>query len=91
MPRSKAIFKWIFGFYDLKIKFLSCSDKGIDKESLKLRIIKEQKSIENIKRLSSKIKTFEELHKWLFTSHDCYSCEFKNNKKIDKKLLDTYQ
>lgn len=91
MPRSKAIFKWIYGFYDLKVDFLSCSDKGVNKESLKARIKKELKSTENIKKLSSKIRTFEDFHKWLFNCHDCYSCEFKNNKKIDKKLLDTYQ
>lgn len=91
MPRSKAIFEWIYGMYNLKMTFLSAPDKGIDKELLKVRIKKEEKSTNNVKKLSNKIKTLSDFHQWLFTSHDCYSCQFKEIKKIDKKLLETYQ
>ena len=77
--------------YNIDVKFLSTPDKNMDINILNKRIEKEKKSTENVIKLSKEIKTITNLHEWLFTDHDCYSCKFNSRKKIDKKLLDSYQ
>lgn len=77
LPRTKAIFNWIFSlsvpknYYQLD--FLAVSDAGFNKKLLAARIEKEKQSLTNFKKTIKKIKNLKQLHNWLFTEHDAYA------------------
>lgn len=93
MPRSKALFKWIFNLNPpqnpYQLSFETVSDDIIDPEILAPRIIKEQHSLDIVLELISKIKSMEDLHNWLFSQHSAYSLS-PNKYKTPVAALPSY-
>jgi hypothetical protein len=79
MPRTKAIFQWVYGLKspfgpnDYTLAFEEVPDRDMDEEVLQLRIQKEKKGLENVRRLKERIQTWKDFHQWLFTEHGAYS------------------
>lgn len=77
MPRTKAIFEWIYRLEGLpkghQILFDAVSDAGINENVLKARQHKEAKGLESLLRVASKIHTLKEFHQWLFRDHGAYA------------------
>jgi hypothetical protein len=76
MPRTEAIFRWVFGAasdlgYDLS--FESTEDIGISPEALEARGKRELSSLAVVRRLASSITTLSGIHEWLFTEHGAYA------------------
>ena len=84
MARSKAIFDWIYGLSSIKYNlfYYKVSDKGIDTDIIDSRKQREEKSLQNVIKLSKRVKSIEGLHKWLFTEHNAY-----NNEPIIKEHI----
>lgn len=95
LPRTKAIFQWVYGLKspvghnDYTLHFKDSPDLGLEKESLEARIQKEQEGLVNILRLRERIRTFEELHRWLFTEHGAYSVSVVP-RRMDGHILNSY-
>ncbi len=94
MPRSKAIFKWIFGlnnslFKPYRLDFESVSDFKINKELILSRIEKEQKSLHKLFETKKRINNLKQLHQWLFKKHGAYTLKF-NPDKNSKQILRSY-
>ena len=95
MPRTKAIFQWVYGLKspfgqnNYMLTFEEVPDLGMDEEVLKLRILKEKKGLENIRRLKETIFTFEAFHQWLFTEHGAYSASVQPE-RVNGKILHAY-
>ncbi len=89
MERTKEIFNWIYKIFETKfnrnfdIIYYSVSDIGLDKNMIKDRKDRESNSLNNIKLLSDRIKTVNELHKWLFTEHNAYNNRSSIHEEID--------
>ena len=95
MNRSKAIFNWINSLYNniVEIKFLSVSDKNIDDDLISLRTIKENKSLENLKKnVILKYSSLEEMLNWFYTEHKAYcsTSEIDRIEIIDETTKKTY-
>lgn len=95
MPRTKAIFQWVYGLKspsgqnDYTLTFEEVPDLGMDKEVLQLRIQKEKKGMENVRRLKERLRTLEAFHQWLFTEHGAYSASVLPE-RVKGKILNAY-
>lgn len=93
MPRTQAIFEWIYELEELpqnySLVFQSVSDKGIDIELLAARRAREAKSLENVRSLTQQIRTIQEFHTWLFQHHGAYAMA-KQVRRASGDVLDTY-
>ena len=77
MPRTKAIFEWIYGLdgfsQTCQLSFETVSDAGIDETMLSARQQKEAKSLGTLLETASQISTLREFHQWLFQEHGAYA------------------
>lgn len=83
MPRVEMLFRWICGLHDhYHCTFLTAPDDNLDQEIISIRREREQKSLENVEMLVSRIKNKEDFHIWFFSEHKAYACGFlKDNKE----------
>jgi uncharacterized SAM-binding protein YcdF (DUF218 family) len=75
MPRTEAIFRWIFGLApDLgyALSFASVPDVGLEAPILQARNDRERASQARVESLATRFRNMAELHRWLFTEHDAY-------------------
>ncbi len=91
MPRSKAIFKWIFGlnnsfFKTYTLDFASASDSKLNSKVMLSRIEKEQKSLSKLFETKKRITNLKQLHKWLFYKHGAYTLKFFRDKNSNQVL-----
>lgn len=93
MPRAKIIFNWIYNLAPVELRynidFINVPNIGIDEDSLNERIKNEKKSIHELKKIISKIKTIEDFHKWLYSEHQAYAVGGKPS-PTSNKLKNTY-
>jgi len=76
MPRTEAIFHWIFGAapdggYDLT--FECAANDGIPPESLEARAERERASLQVVRELAARIVTLNDLHQWIYSEHGAYA------------------
>lgn len=93
MPRTKAIFEWIFSLSprgcDYNLEFIETPDKGIDPLALGSRKEKEAKSLKQLLETKKEIKTIQDFSSWLFKEHSAYATSLEP-KKISKEELKSY-
>jgi vancomycin permeability regulator SanA len=93
MERVSLIFRWIFGIYNISnLIFMEVNDDNIDKNIIEIRKSREKRSVNNVRKLISNIKTIEEFNIWLFSEHKAYSSDFllKDRENIDKREKQSY-
>lgn len=92
LPRTKKIFDWVFhlGHKDCRIKYLSAPNTGMTKKILGKRLEKEKDGLENIVNLSKRIKTFEQLHDWMYAEHKAYAAGQKEGAILKGAIIDSY-
>ncbi len=77
MPRTKAIFKWIFNLPPSPFKYemdFECSpDDGLSPQALTARVHRENNSLSNLRNTIQKITTLEDFIIWLYTKHAAYA------------------
>lgn len=77
MPRTEAIFRWVFGldsspqYFD--VRFETVADAGFDPAALQSRREKEQQRLIQLRRTIERVRTLQQLHQWLFTEHGAYA------------------
>ncbi|MCX6612531.1 MAG: YdcF family protein [Acidobacteria bacterium] len=76
MPRTQAIFNWIFSVAPLpipfEIHFHSVADTGMDATTLAARLEKEQASLDSVHSLAQRHTTLASVNQFLFTEHGAY-------------------
>lgn len=94
MPRTKVIFKWVFGLTPLSrryvLEFIESADEGMRSDVLEVRRKKEAESLKKLFQTNKKIRTLSQFHAWIFTQHEAYSAGLKSTTKLDRKTLSTY-
>jgi len=99
MPRSKAIFEWIYSLWSkstnqpISLDFLEVSTKYLDNEIIEARTIRENRSLHNLQNSTmKKINTWIDFHSWFYREHQAYNCRFEQNSQenIDPKIRETY-
>ncbi len=95
MPRTEAIFRWVFGAlpddgYDLS--FESTDDASLSSEALDARMEKERAGIESVRRRAASITTLADLHRWLFTEHGAYAWPLRDSayRPVRGALMESY-
>ena len=76
MPRTEAIFRWVFGVAPdrgYELTFERVGNEGLSEESLALRAERERGSLEVVRDLASRILTFADLHELIYTKHGAYA------------------
>jgi hypothetical protein len=90
MPRTEAVFRWTWGLAvpggDCALEFESVADEGIDAEPLALRRERERAGLTRVEELRGRIRTFEELHQWMFTEHGVYSAVRRVEDGVDPRM-----
>lgn len=91
MPRSQAIFEWIYGLNNsflkpYKLYFESVSDKKINSKIINPRVEKEQISLQKLFETKKDITNLKKLHQWLFRKHGAYTLKFFSDKNSAQVL-----
>lgn len=93
MPRTKAIFEWVFSLqplhFEYELEFVTVSDEGLNEEIISARKEKEAESLKQFEETKKRINNFKEFHAWLFSEHAAYAIDLKPLKTTGKKL-DSY-
>ncbi|MDR3688280.1 MAG: YdcF family protein [Fimbriimonas sp.] len=95
MPRTRAIFDWIFALpplaWDYELTYQAVPDVGMDEEALAARIAKEGESLKSLEVRIAQIRDLPALHQWLFSEHKAYKALGKHEKvSTDAAVLRTY-
>ena len=95
MPRTEAIFRWIFGASpdrEYELSFESTVNLGLSAESLAVRAQREQESLAAVRDLAARISTIADLHHWVYSEHRAYAWFFRDEAYIPVTgpLAETY-
>jgi hypothetical protein len=90
MPRTEAAFRWIWEMPapggECALEFESVADAGLDVELLALRREKEQAGLVLLEELRERIRTFDNLHRWVFSEHGVYSAVWRVEDGVDGRM-----
>jgi hypothetical protein len=77
MPRTRAIFEWIFGMEPGRytLRYEATPDDGLTGNLLERRRKKEAEAYEGLEVLMNEIRDLRSLHRWLHSEHRAYTCE----------------
>jgi hypothetical protein len=93
MPRTKAIFEWLYGLDGqggkYQLTFDPTPDTGIAAADLQARVDKEAESLSQFLKNTATIHTLQDCHRWLFTEHAAYAASATKKQAIGK-ALNTY-
>jgi hypothetical protein len=76
--RAEAIFRWVFAAAPsdgYRLAFESVPDTGMPEPDLEFRRTRERERLHSLTAVRAGIRTMAELHEFIFTRHDAYSCE----------------
>ena len=94
MPRSRAIFEWVFGFEPgrYELEFDAIADPSLSPAALARREEKERRALESLCALQQRVRSLAEFHEWLFSEHGVYSAQGgRGNGDVDDPALrDSY-
>jgi uncharacterized SAM-binding protein YcdF (DUF218 family) len=95
MPRTKAIFRWVFGVSPAdgyELSFEAVQNVGISDEALELRAAKERASLDAVNALAQRIVTLPELHEWMYAEHAAYTWFLRQDayRPVAGPLAETY-
>lgn len=90
MARVREIFKWIYELtpltLDYELSFESVANEGLADEEVAARESREERSINNVRHLRSRIKTIKDCTNWIYTEHDAYTPESTKSDLSDLEL-----
>jgi uncharacterized SAM-binding protein YcdF (DUF218 family) len=95
MPRTEAIFRWVFGLSpsgDYDLSFEAVENSGISREALEHRADKERASLEQVRSLAQRISTVPQMHEWMYTEHGAYAWFLREDayRPVTGPLAETY-
>ena len=94
MPRTEAIFRWIYSLdapAPFNLQFVATENAGLNNEDLRARREHEVRSIHSIEKLSHRLTSLPLLASWLFSEHEAYSpIRPAAGRGSDQNLLATY-
>ncbi len=95
MPRSRAIFNWVYGLDPEKkyeITFREAPDDGLDRTMMEARVRKEAEALDVFRGLPGRIRSLPQLHQWLFTEHSAYNVtgDSRRQRTKDPEVLSSY-
>ena len=90
MPRTEAAFRWIWEIpapgLECTLDFETVADGVQDGEMLTLRREKERAALSVVEELRARIRTFSELHEWVFSKHGVYSAVLRIDDGVDVRM-----
>jgi len=93
MPRTKAIFEWVFHLPPLPFKyqldFESTPNEGLSSQAQAARIQREESSLANLRNTIQKINTLDKFINWLYKEHTAYAVD-KPSKPLSDDELKSY-
>ena len=93
MPRTQAIFEWIFqlppSIIDYQLVFESTPDKGLSPQAREARVQREKNSLNNLNNSIRKITSLDEFLIWLYSEHAAYAPS-KPLKPLSENELKSY-
>jgi uncharacterized SAM-binding protein YcdF (DUF218 family) len=75
MPRTEAIFRWIYGLdapVPYNLEFAASANDGLNEAALSARMKKEETSLRSVLQLRERLTSLRALAAWLFTEHEQY-------------------
>lgn len=93
MPRSEAIFRWVYGLEPspgYTLSFSSSPNTGLSLKDLAAREAKERRSLEHVLDLREQISTLKQLHRWISTEHAAYAPALTPLIETDPTILNSY-
>ncbi len=95
MPRTEAIFRWVFGLVPdrgYQLSFESTENTGVPTEALEVRAGRERASLATIRELAGRISTLNDLHQWMYAEHGAYAWFQRDSayRPISGAIAETY-
>jgi uncharacterized SAM-binding protein YcdF (DUF218 family) len=93
MPRTEAIFRWVFGLApDLgyALSFEAVPDTGLQGAVLEARNDREKASMALVRALFPRFRTLAQMHGWLFTEHDAYKASLVRPEPASGLVAEAY-
>jgi uncharacterized SAM-binding protein YcdF (DUF218 family) len=95
MPRTEAIFRWVFGVSPAggyELSFEEVENAGLSDEALEHRAARERASLGQVISLAQRIATLPELHEWMYTEHAAYAWFLREGayRPVAGPLAETY-
>ena len=93
MPRSKAIFEWVFGLTPgrYELQFEASPDEGLDAKLLERRRAKEAGSLEALRPVMDRIRDWQTLHQWIHVEHAAYTPQgWTSRKASSSEIVEIY-
>jgi len=98
MPRTKAIFDWIFSVTshapkNYQLRYIETENVGLTDEQVRARETREMRSLKNVHRLADKHKTLEDVLRFLVKEHKMYSAKglFQEDEKVSEAIKKSYK
>ena len=77
MPRTRAIFEWIFHLppspLEYQLSFETTPDKGLSPQALAARVQREKNSLNNLNNTIREITSLDDFLIWLYSEHTAYA------------------
>jgi hypothetical protein len=92
MDRTREVFGWVFGLRPkrgYRLDFAAAPDAGLDAQTLAARLRRERQGLLQVRRLARRIRTMEQLHRWLFTEHEAYAVGLRPRQVVGR-VKDSY-
>jgi hypothetical protein len=93
MPRSKAIFEWVFGMKpgNYELQFEATPNEGLNGSMLTRRMEKEAADLESLRAVIRRIRDLRSLHHWINTEHLAYTAEgWSQRRASSPELVEIY-
>ncbi len=93
MPRTEAIFEWIYGLDSTapyRLEFAAAPDDGLSETALQVRSERERESLRSVQQLRERLTSMRETAQWLFTEHNAYRSVRQPVGHQSSALLDSY-
>jgi len=96
IPRLRTIFDWMFSAPPVdppyELEFESVADAGMTDRVRTARAAKEAAGLASFRAVIARVRTLEEIHRWLFTEHEAYAVAFQGKPRADlpEDLMETY-
>ena len=93
MPRTEAIFQWVFGVtpdQGYALEFHSTPDEGLAADLLAARTAREADSLARLHETMDSIHSLARLHEWLFTVHAAYKASLDAPRAASGEVVQAY-
>jgi len=96
--RTRFVFEWVYNvspFMNYTIDYYNVGNSGLDKKNIDIRLEKEKKSLESVRKVKSGVNSLSGVLEWMMREHELYNASLlweygDKRRKVDGGLRMSY-